>query len=273
MTTPARADLDDAVTQRTHRVWSAGDYDQISRGFRHEAEAFVGRLGLRPGLEVLDAACGSGNLTIPAARTGARTTGYDLVPALLDAARGWAEGEGLEIALDHGTVEAMPYADASFDVVLSMFGVMFAARPELVVAELTRVTRPGGRVALANWTRPGFIGQMLGLHVAQVPPPAGVPSTLLWGDEATIRERFAARDWHVTTTVRTLRFRYATTPAGTAELFRGTYGPTVRTFEALDPDRRAVFAAALADHWTRHQVGTTGTEVDSEYLEVIATRR
>ncbi len=265
---------DDPLTARSLRVWGAGDYDRISAGFRDGAEAFVARQGLRPGEAVLDAACGSGNLTIPAARAGASVTGLDLVPSLLAAAGAWAAREGLAVALDEGSVEALPYADAQFDAVLSMFGVMFAARPDRVAAELARVTRPGGRVALANWTRGGFTGRMLAMHAAAVPPPPGVPSPLLWGDEDAVRALFGAHDWRVTTAVRTLTFRYPHTPAGTAEMFRGSYGPTVRVFEALDEDRRAALAADLAGHWSRHQrAGAAGTEVDAEYLEVVAVRR
>ena len=267
------APASDALTERSRRVWSAGNYDRISAGFRHEAEAFVARRALAPGMEVLDAACGSGNLAIPAARTGASVTGFDLVPGLLDAAAEWARREHLGIVTVEGNVEELPFDDGQFDVVLSMFGVMFAARPERVMAELARVTRPGGQVALASWTRGGFVGRMLAMHVAQAPPPTGVPSPLLWGDEAVIRERFGARLWDVATTARSLTFRYPHTPAGTAELFRGAYGPTVRTFEAIDEDRRAALAAQLTDHWTQHhRPAAPLTEVDSEYLEVVATR-
>ena len=264
----------DALTERSRRVWSAGAYDRVAAGFRNEAEAFVARRALHPGHDVLDAACGSGNLAIPAARTGAAVTGIDLVPSLLGLASEWAEREGIAVALDEGSVEELPYPDARFDVVLSMFGVMFAARPERVMAELARVTRRGGQVALANWTRGGFTGRMLAMHAALVPPPAGVPSPLLWGDEDVLRERFDDRTWRLTNTRRMLTFRYPHTPLGSAELFRGTYGPTVRTFEALDEDRRAAFAADLAAHWSSHQraSGTT-TEVESEYLEVVAVRR
>ncbi len=264
----------DALTERSRSIWSAGDYDRISAGFRGEAEAFVGRLSLRPQELVLDAACGSGNLTIPAARTGAFVTGLDIVPSLLAAASAWARREGLLVALDEGSVEDLPYPDAQFDVVLSMFGVMFAARPECVVAELARVTRPGGRVALANWTRRGFVGRMLAMHSARVAPPAGIPSPLLWGDEEVLRDWFNDQDWRLTTALRSLTFRYPYTPAGTAELFRATYGPTVRVFEKLDDDSRASFGAELTAHWSSHQApGSATTEVESEYLEVVATRR
>lgn len=264
----------DPATERSQRIWSAGDYDRISAGFRREAEDFVERLSLTAGQEVLDSACGTGNLTIPAARTGAIVTGFDLVPALLDATASWAARERLTIQLDQGTVEHLPYEDASFDVVLSMFGLMFAARPDRVASELARVTRPGGRVALANWTRNGFVGQMLATHVAYVTPPEGSVSPLLWGDDAVVRERLPESQWEVATTLRTLTFRYPYTPAGTAELFQTSYGPTIRTLEALDKQHAHLLAADLVYHWERNQrAGAVGTEVDSQYLEVVATRR
>ena len=263
----------DELTERSRRIWADGDYDRIAAGFRDEARAFVERLSLRPGQLVLDAAAGSGNLTIPAARTGAAVIGIDLVPSLLSAASQWAAREGLTVTLDVGNVEELPYDDARFDVVVSMFGVMFAARPDRVMTELARVTRPGGRVVLANWSRHGFIGKMLAMHAKVAPAPAGVPSPLLWADETVLRERFDERTWELTTTPRMLTFHYPHTPAGTAELFRTAYGPTVRAFSVLDEDRRATFAADLAAHWSWHQRAENATEVDSEYLEVIAVRR
>ncbi len=271
--TSARHDTD-ALTDRSRRIWGAGDYDRIAAGFRHEAEAFVARLALAPGLNVLDVACGSGNLTIPAARTGAAVTGLDLVPSLLADAARWARQERLTISLDEGNAETLPYADGRFDVVMSMFGVMFAARPDRVASELARVTRSGGRVALANWTRTGFTGRMLALHATAVAPPAGVPSPLAWGDEATVRMVLDDATWQVTTTVRTLTFHYPHTPAATAALFCAAYGPTVRTLEAMAPERRAAFTDDLVEHWSKYQHGPAGvTEVDAEYLEVVAVRR
>jgi ubiquinone/menaquinone biosynthesis C-methylase UbiE len=266
----------DPVTARNLHIWSAGEYDRIAAGFRDGAAAFIERLSLSPGARLLDAACGSGNLTIPAARTGAEVTGLDIVPDLLALTAEWANREGLGITLHEGTVERMPFAMGRFDVVVSMFGTMFAARPDQVMVELARVTRPGGRVALANWTRSGFIGQMLAHHVAAVPPPPGIPSVLLWGDEEVVRERFDERMWRVATTRRTLTFRYPGTPAGTAKLFARYYGPTIRTLEALDEEGREKLVSVLVDHWSSHQredaVGET-TLVDAEYLEVVAIRR
>ena len=264
----------DPLTERSLTTWSAGDYDSIAAGFRREARAFVERLGLRRGLDVLDAACGTGNLTIPAAKAGARVTGFDLVPALLEVAARRAVMDQLWINFDQGTVEELPYSDGKFDVVMSMFGVMFAARPERVVAELARVTRRGGRVALANWTPDGFVGKLLRTHAAYVPPPAGVPSPLQWGSEPDVRRMFAAADWNVRVEPRTLTFAYPHMPAGTADLFRVAYGPTVRAMAMLDTERRESFAAELSRLWEEHQrPGSIVTDVDSRYLEVIAVRR
>ena len=261
------------AADRVYRLWAAGDDDRIAAGYRHGAESFVGRQQLGPGLRVLDAACGSGNAAIPAARTAAAVTGLDLVGAALDAASGRAAREGLAVTLDQGSVERLPYPDGAFDVVLSMFGVMFAARPDLVLAELARVTRPGGQVALASWTPGGFMGELLAIHAAHVPPPLDLPDPVRWGDPAVVREWFDDGPWEVTTAMRTLRMRYPHSPGGTAELFRVSFGPTVHAFGVLEEDRRAALAADLVAHWTRHRGATAaGTEVEAEFLELVAVR-
>jgi ubiquinone/menaquinone biosynthesis C-methylase UbiE len=160
-------------------TWSAGDFGQIARSYSPGAADFVNRLHLQPGEQVLDMACGTGNLSIPAAKSGAIVTGQDISVKLLEQGRDWAADEGLYVRFDHNDAEAMPYEDASFDTVISMFGAMFAPRPELIASEMTRVLRPGGRLAMANWTPEGFIGQffkVVGKHV----PPAPMPSPLLW---------------------------------------------------------------------------------------------
>lgn len=263
----------DPATERVHRLWSAGDDDRIAAGFRLEAEAFVGRRNLAPGLRVLDAACGSGNATIPAARTGAVVTGLDLVGSALEATSAWAAREGLTVTLHQGSVELLPYPDAEFDVVLSMFGVMFAARPDRVLAELARVTRPGGQVALASWTPGGFVGELLAIQAALVPPSLDLPDPLRWGDPDVVTEWFDDREWEVKAEVRTLSVRYPHTPGGTTELFRVAHGPTVRAFESLEEDRRAALAAELTAHWARNRRATAaGTEVEAEFLEVMAVR-
>ena len=159
----------DAFKARQKATWEAGDFGEVAKHIESAAEEFMGSLALRPGLRLLDAACGTGNLAIHAARAGCAASGLDLAGNLIAQARARTEREGLSIDYVEGDAEALPYADASFDMVVSMYGVMFAPRPEVVAAELRRVTRPGGLVALANWTPGGFIGKNVrGLQ----PPPA-----------------------------------------------------------------------------------------------------
>lgn len=264
----------DPTLERSRRVWGSGSYDRISAGFRHEGELFVSRLGLDHSHWVLDAACGTGNLTLPAARAGAQVRGLDVVPMLLEVGRERAQHEHLRVHFDEGTVEDMAYPEAAFDVAMSMFGVCFAARPERVADELARVVKPGGRIALANWTAAGFTGRMLEMHYAALPPPASQSSPLIWGDEEAVRMLLGERRWTIRTTLRRLRFRFPHTPRGTAELFRAAYGPTVVTLAAIDEDRRATLHAELTEHWVKHdRGGGHHTEVESEYLELIATRR
>lgn len=262
----------DPVVRRNRATWVAGDFERIAAGYRSGADDFVGRLGITRGECVLDVACGSGNLTLPAARRGAVTVGVDIAPNLLDIARGRAADEGLAISFDEGNAEALPYDDGAFDTVITMFGAMFAPRPQLAAAELLRVVRPAGRIAMANWTPASFVGAMLKAHVAMVPPPAGVPNTLLWGDEATARERLA-ESRSLSLTRRSIYLEFPVSPADVVQLFRDYYGPTVRTFEALDDRGRAKLFADLVSLWSDANEATDGTtRVASEYLEVVAER-
>lgn len=264
----------DPSTERSRTIWSSGDFDRIAAGFREDAADFVERRELTNNHKVLDVACGSGNLTIPAARAGAAVTGLDLIPSLLKSAAAWAARENLDISFDEGNAEELPYDDQSFDVVLSMFGVMFAARQERVEPELRRVVRRGGQVALANWVRSGFIGEMLNIHTSLVAPPAGLQSPLRWGDPDVLKSWFRNEHWSVSFTPRVLTFRYRNTPAGIVELFRKEYGPTVRAFASLDEDGRAELSRALVRHWQTNATIDNGvTHVKAEYLEVVATRR
>jgi SAM-dependent methyltransferase len=166
----------DPLTERVRVTWTAGDFGRIAKTYERGAAEFIARLGLRPGEQVLDVACGTGNLALPAARAGALVTGIDIAPNLIEQAQASAAEEGLPVAFEVGDAERLPYADAGFASVVSMFGTMFAARPERAAAELLRVTRPGGRIALASWTPAGFVGEMLKTTVRFVPPPAGLPS-------------------------------------------------------------------------------------------------
>lgn len=264
----------DVLTARTKATWMSGDFGKIAMSYEQGAADFIARLNFAPGDRVLDVASGTGNLTIPAARTGARVTGLDIAPNLLEQAQEWADAEGLAIRLDEGNAEQMPYPDAAFDAVVSMFGAMFAPRPDAVAAELVRVVRPGGRIAMANWTPDGFIGQMFKIVAAHVPPPAGVPSPLLWGSEAKVTERLGSHVSTLRCTQRMITFTFPFSPAETVEAFRTYYGPALRAFSSIGLEAQNRLRYDLEQLWSQHNVAQDGTtKVDSAYLEVVAVRK
>lgn len=263
----------EALKTRLKGMWMAGDFGQIARHIETGAEEFIARLAPQPGERVLDVACGSGNLALPAARAGADVTGADIATNLLEQACARATSEGLTIKFDEGDAESLPYADGFFDTVVTMFGAMFAPRPELVAAELTRVCRPGGRIAMANWTPEGFVGQMFKVTGKHVPPPPGMPSPLKWGDEETVRERLREGVADLQLTRRMCEFKYPFPPAEVVETFRMYYGPTQRAFAALDDAAQAALRTDLEHLWSEHnQAADNTTQVDGEYLEVVATK-
>lgn len=263
----------DALKTRLKSMWMAGNFAEVARHIEASAEEFIARLNLQPGDRVLDVACGTGNLAIPAARAGAIVTGVDIATNLLEQARARAESEGLKIQFDEGDAENLVYADSAFDVVVTMYGAMFAPRPELVAAELTRVCRVGGRIAMANWTAEGFVGHMFKVTGKHVAPPPDMPSPLKWGDEATVRERLSRGIIDLQMTRRICVFNYPFTPAEVVEFFRLYFGPTQRAFAALDENGQAALRAELEQLWTEHNQATDNTtRVNGEYLEVVATR-
>ena len=263
----------EALKTRLKGMWMAGNFGEIAKHIETAAEEFIARLNLKPGDRVLDVACGTGNLAIPAARAGAIVTGADIATNLLEQARARAESEGLKIQFDEGDAENLPYDDSAFDAVVTMFGAMFAPRPELVAAELTRVCRPGGRIAMANWTPEGFVGQMFKTTGKHVPPPPNMPSPLKWGDEATVRERLREGIADLQLTKQMCVFNYPFPPAEVVEFFRLYYGPTQRAFAALDDEKQAALRKDLEALWTEHnQASDNTTRVAGEYLEVYATR-
>lgn len=263
----------DALKARLRATWIAGDFGQIAKFLAREAEDFVKRLGLKSGTKVLDVACGTGNLALPAARLGATVTGVDIAPNLVEQARANAAKEGLSAKFDEGDAEALPYDDASFDAVITMYGAMFAPRPDLVASELKRVVKSGGLIAMGNWTPAGFIGQMFKTTAGHVPPPAGMTSPVLWGKDDVVRERFGDGVSEIKTTPRIVKFEFPFSPAEVVEHFRVYYGPTNKAFAALDETKQAELRRDLEQLWSTHNQATDGTtSVAAEYLEVIAIR-
>lgn len=264
----------DPLTERVRATWTAGDFGRIAKGYERGAGEFIGRLGMNVGDRVLDVATGTGNLAIPAARSGAFVTGVDIAPNLIEQAKVNAEQEGLEIRFDVGDAEDLGYADGAFDMVVTMFGAMFAARPDRAAAELIRVTRSGGKIAMANWTPTGFIGQMFRAVARHVPPPGGIPSPILWGSEIEVNARLREGIQSLTLTPRTITFEYPFSAAETVNLFRRWYGPTVRAFASLDDNGQRSLQDDLEALWSENNRATDGTtRVESEYLEVIAVKR
>ena len=264
----------DPIVERVRTTWTSGDFGRIAKGYERGAGEFIARLGLAPGESVLDVACGTGNSTLPAARFGATVTGIDIAPNLLVQAQSRAVRERLSISFDLGNAEEMPYTRGSFQTVVTMFGAMFAARPERAAAELLRVTRPGGRIVMANWTPGSFIGEMLRTTVAYAPAPAGIPSPLLWGTEDAVRARLGDGVSSLTFTRRLITFEYPFDPAQVVSEFRLWYGPTLRAFASLDHVNREGLRRDLEQLWTENNRADDGTtRVQSEYLEVVAVVR
>jgi SAM-dependent methyltransferase len=257
---------------RLRATWMTGNYDLFSRFMEKDAAEFYNRLHLARGTRLLDVGCGAGQIALIAARAGARATGCDIATNWIENARSRAAQEGLNVNFEEGDAESLPYGPGQFDAVVSMFGAMFAPRPELVASELTRVCRQGGLIAMANWTPGGFIGQMfkvIARHIA----PAGMPSPVLWGEPASVRARLRKGVASLALTPRLYRFAYPFPPEEVVEFFRINYGPMTRAFASLDVNAQERLRTELVTLWSaNNKSGADTTKVDAEYLEVIATR-
>jgi ubiquinone/menaquinone biosynthesis C-methylase UbiE len=269
---PAETPEMEALKSRLKSTWEAGDFGVIAKGIEAPAAAFIERLSIQPGTTVLDVACGNGNLAILAAKKGAHVTGIDIADNLIESAKNRAAAEGVDVKFEQGDAEAMPYADNSFDLVVTMFGAMFAPRPEVAASELVRVCRPGGRIAMANWTPTGFAGQMFKLGGKYVPPPP-MPPPVLWGVPEEVKARFGDSVSDLRMTPQLADMRFDRSPAETVELFKEYFGPTVMAFKALDPSRHQELTDDLLSHWHENNIASDGkTHVKSEYLEVVAVK-
>lgn len=262
-----------AVKAKQQAAWSTGDYAIIGRTLQIVGENLCEAVNLRAGERVLDVAAGNGNATLAAARHFAEVTSTDYVPALLERGRARAEAEGLQVTFREADAEALPFADSTFDVVLSTFGVMFTPDQARAAREMLRVCRPGGRIGLANWTPGSLIGELFKLLGRYLPPAAGLRSPALWGTEERLKELFSEAEASIQATPRIFNFRYRS-PAHWMEVFRTFYGPVNRAFLALDTPRQDELERDILNLLARFdRGGAGGLVVPSEYLEVVVTRR
>ena len=257
-----------AVKEKQRAAWASGDYAVIGTTLQIVGEQLCETMNLRSGAKVLDVAAGNGNATLAAARRFCTVTSTDYVDTLLDKARERAAAERLDVAFQIADVEALPFDDGSFDAVISTFGVMFTPDQARAAAELSRVCRSGGQIALANWTPEGFIGQVFKTIGKHLPPPPGVKSPALWGTEAALQDLFGASALSIDLTPRLFQFRYLSADHF-LEIFRTYYGPVHKAFLALGESGEALEADLLA-LLERFNVANDGTlVVPSEYVEVV----
>ncbi|HET9085244.1 MAG TPA: methyltransferase domain-containing protein [Candidatus Limnocylindrales bacterium] len=278
MTTPTTTDPATTITPdlaaiktRQQATWSSGDYHRIGTQIQIVSELLIEALDVHSTERVLDVATGSGNAALAAARRGCEVTGVDYVPALLERARGRADAEELPIDFVEGDAEALPFPDASFDVVSSVFGSMFAPDQEKAAAELARVVRPGGRIGVVAHTPDGFIGNLFKVIGKHAPPPAGLRSPIQWGTEARLRELFIGKIADLKAEKRFYTFRDRS-PDHFIEYWRSFYGPTLKAFETVGESGREALEADMIELIGRFNAAQDGTMVvPSEYLETVIT--
>jgi len=262
-----------AVKEQQQRTWSTGDFALIGWNTVFPGELLCEAVGLRAGQTVLDVATGSGNTALSAARRNCEAVGIDYVPALVERARERAAAERLPARFEVGDCEAIPFPDGSFDVVLSVYGSIFAPRQEVAAQELLRVCRSGGRIGMANWTPDGFWGQTFGLQARYVPPPSGLRPAPEWGTEQRLRELFSDRIASMRIERRSALFRFRS-PQHWIDVFSAYFGPIMRTLEALDEARRRAYLADLDATLRRfNRSGDDTLVVSADYLEVVMVKK
>ena len=263
------------IKESMQATWMAGDFGVIAKTISGGAERFVDALSIQPGMRVLDVATGTGNLAIPIARKGAVVTGVDIATNLLTQARERAKAEGLEVQFDEGDAEALPYADGSFDLVVTMFGAIFAPRPVVVAEELGRVLRQGGELAMANWNPASFSGQMFKVAGKHAPGPPGIPSPLQWGEEAILRQRLEPYFTNIKTELVPVKFDLPMPPAQVVEFFRKYFGPAQMAFKRVGEAGEAALTEDLIALWAGANVAEKPEEqtlIMNQFLRVTATR-
>lgn len=269
---PAQPDFE-AIKTRQQSTWGSGDYALVGVTLQIVGESLCEAVDLRADERVLDVAAGNGNASLAAARRFADVVSTDYVPDLLYKGRRRAEAEQLPMEFRVADAEDLPFDDASFDVVVSTFGVMFTPNQERAASEMMRVLRPGGRIGLANWTPEGFIGQLFKTVGRYVPPPTGVSPPSLWGTETRLVELFGPQAIDIRAERRHFNFRYRSAQHW-IDLFRTYYGPVLKAFATLDDERKAAFQADLTTLIARFDRGGGATlVVPSEYLEIVVVKR
>lgn len=263
----------EAIKNRMRDTWMAGDFGEIAEFIQSHADDFIARRGITPGTRILDVACGTGNLALPSARAGGVVTGVDIADNLIEQARARADREGLDIDFQVGDAENLAQDDGVFDLVVSMYGAMFTPRPEKAAAELVRVCRPGGTIAMANWIPDSFIGRMFRVVARHAPPPEGVPSPAEWGDASVVRDRFGDRVENLSTKPVTVVFEYPFDVPKVVQFHIDFFGPIERAWNNLTEEGRQALRQDLEAHWGEYNRATDGTtRVEAQYLEVVATR-
>ncbi len=261
-----------ALKTKQQTVWASGDYAVIGATLQIVGETLCEAMDLRAGQKVLDIAAGNGNVTLAAARRWCDVTSTDYVPALLERGRARSCAEGLPVEFREADAEALPFKDASFDAIVSTFGVMFTPNQDKAATEMLRVCKSGGKIGLANWTPDGFIGQLFTIISKHVPPPAGLRSPILWGTRARLDELFGARASAIEATPRSFMFRYRSAQHW-VDVFRTCYGPIHKTFGALPADGQTALLGDITSLIARFNRARDGTMVvPGEYLEVVVLK-
>lgn len=272
---PAAPDFD-AIKARQKATWEDGDYASFCKFMEAGAIEILDGWDIGRDKTLLDIGCGSGQTAIPAAKNGARVTGIDIAENLIEHARQRAREAGLDVRFDVGDAEDLPYDEDSFDVAISLIGAMFAPRPERVVAEFARVLKPGGKLHMANWTAASMPGQMFKCVARFVPPPPGLTPPVLWGDEATVKQRLADDFTDIKLRRRTYpQWHYGFDAAELVNLFRAQFGPVKKAFELIDEQRRQELRDSLEQIYrdTSETINGVLTITQGELLEIEATRR
>jgi len=271
--TPAASPDLAVIKTRQKAAWSSGNYAVVGTTLQIVGEELCEALDLRAGRKVLDVAAGNGMASLAAARRWCDVVSTDYVASLLERGRARASAEGLPIEFKEADAEALPFADNSFDTVISTFGVMFTANQDQAASELMRVCKRGGQIGLTNWTPDGFIGQVFKTLGKYLPPPAAAKSPLLWGTRTRLTEMFGSASTWIKTESRYFNFRYRSAEHF-VEVFRTYYGPMLKAFSALDVPQQTRLEKDLYDLIARMNKAKDGTmAVPSEYLEVIIEKR